>query len=231
MPVGEEPGILLSSSVHPGPRFERLPPQSLEFLHGPSDQVLVDAQCEEVQLGAVEEGGGEELPLPAPIKPDVSLSTHPAYYLGCSAKAPLCCQIGQAVQRGPGPSLQGHYSPFITTTPQSAPVHRIRYSRLRFSDLGVLPFPPSLMGPRHDWFPSSVQEPTPRSCPLYAGHRLAKSEMIPPGLSQGRASALVLMSSFYLSTRHRKVRFRSTPWCLPDRGSPAVSYNAQDPRS
>ena len=25
-------------------------------------------------------------------------------------------------------------------------------------------------------FPSSVQEPTPRSCPLYAGHRLASSE-------------------------------------------------------
>jgi len=35
----------------------------------------------------------------------------------------------------------------------------------------------------------------------------------------------------YFSTRHRKVRFRSTPWCLPDRGSPAVSCNAQDPRS
>jgi len=42
--------------------------------------------------------------------------------------------------------------------------------------LDVLPFPPFLVGPRHDWFPSSVQEPARRSCPLYAGHRLAKNE-------------------------------------------------------
>src|SRR5674476_1509763 len=110
-------------------------------------------------------------------------------------KAPLCCQIGQAVQRGPGPSLQGHYSPFIATTPQSAPVRRIRYSRLRLSASAYSRSHRFPVRPRHDWFPSSVQEPTPRSCPLYAGHRLAKSEMTPPGLSQGRASTPVLMSS------------------------------------
>ena len=49
--------------------------------------------------------------------------------------------LAQVSLRSPQPSLQGHYSPFITTTPQSAPVRRIRYSRLRLFGLGVLPFP------------------------------------------------------------------------------------------
>ncbi len=40
-PIGEESGVLLSCSVYPDPRFEWLPPQSLGFLHGPSDQMLV----------------------------------------------------------------------------------------------------------------------------------------------------------------------------------------------
>jgi len=41
--------------------------------------------------------------------------------------------------------------------------------------LGVLPFPqPGRQ--RHDWFPSSVQKPALRSCPLYTGHRLARNE-------------------------------------------------------
>jgi hypothetical protein len=40
-------------------------------------------------------------------------------------------------------------------------------------------------GPRQDWFPSSIQEPTPRSCHLYAGHRLARNEIYLPDLSQG----------------------------------------------
>ncbi len=53
--MSEESGVLLSSSVQPGPRPWRLPPQSFELLHGPPDQMLVDAQCEGVQLGAVED--------------------------------------------------------------------------------------------------------------------------------------------------------------------------------
>jgi hypothetical protein len=52
--VSEQSGVLLSSSDHPGLRPGRLPPQSFELPHGPPDQVLVDAQCEGVQLGAVE---------------------------------------------------------------------------------------------------------------------------------------------------------------------------------
>src|SRR5664280_116508 len=149
---------------------------------------------------------------------------------GCRGLIPVT-GLAKPPSRSPRPLLQSHYSPFIATTPQSAPVRRIRYSRLRLSASAYSRSHRFPVRPRHDWFPSSIQEPTPRSCPLYAGHRLAKSELTPPGLSQGRASALVLMSSFYFSTRHRKVRFRSTPWCLPDRGSPAVSCNAQDPRS
>ena len=153
-------------------------------------------------------GCGEELPLPAPVKPDVSLSTHPAYYLDRratdSSPSPGWSSLPS---RSPRPSLPGHYSPFIATTPQSAPVRRIRYSRLLASGLGVLPFPPSPVRPRHDWFPSSAQEPAPRFCPVYAGHRLARSEIDPPGLSEERASALVLVSSFYLSTRPRGFAF------------------------
>ena len=97
--------------------------------------------------------------------------------------------------------------------------------------LGVLPFPPFPVRRRHDWFPSSVQEPAPRSCPLYAGHRLAKSEL-PRQTYPGTAlQAPVLVSSSWFSTRHRKVRFRSTPWCTPDGGSSAFSCNARDPCS
>lgn len=51
--------------------------------------------------------------------------------------------------------------------------------------LDVLPFPLSPEGPRHDWFPSSIQEPASCSCRLYAGHRLARNENYLPGLSQG----------------------------------------------
>ena len=52
--MGEELGSLLLGSYEPVPRPLRLPSQSLEFPHGPSDQMLVDALCDGVQLGAVE---------------------------------------------------------------------------------------------------------------------------------------------------------------------------------
>ena len=54
VPVSEELGFALLNSVQPGPRLGRLAPQSLELLHGPSNDVSVDARCEGVQLGAVE---------------------------------------------------------------------------------------------------------------------------------------------------------------------------------
>ena len=170
---------------------------------------------------------------PAPVKPDVNLSIHPA---SCSQ---LLCV-------GSSPLLNWlvHNSPFacgLCSGAITAPSSLLRHSPPQCIASGTLAFGflasaysrshRSPVRQRHDWFPSSVQEPTPRSCPLYAGHRLAKSEMTPPGLSQGRDPSLVLMSSLHLSTRHRKVRFRSTPWCLPDRGSPDFSCNAQDHRS
>jgi hypothetical protein len=193
--VGEESWLVLTNGIQPLPRPDWFAPQSFELLHGPSKEVLVDAQCQGVQLGAIEEGGGEELPLPAPVKPDVSLSTHPAYHLGCSTKGssllpdwPSGPPRSGAFAPGPLQPLHHYYAPVRPSAP-----HPVLSPSV--FDLGVLPFPPFLVGPRHDWFPSSIQEPAPRSCPLYAGHRLAKSEMTPPGLSQGRASAPVLMSS------------------------------------
>ncbi len=54
MPMGEELGLMLSDSIEPCPGPLGSATQSLEFLHGPSDQVLVDAPCDEMQLGAVE---------------------------------------------------------------------------------------------------------------------------------------------------------------------------------
>ncbi|MCA1693432.1 MAG: hypothetical protein LC749_01145 [Actinobacteria bacterium] len=53
MPVGEELGLTLTSSAHPVPGLLGFAPQSLE-VHGPSDEMLVDAPCKGVQLGAVE---------------------------------------------------------------------------------------------------------------------------------------------------------------------------------
>src|SRR6476620_6317882 len=54
VPVGEEPGLVLSNRVQPGPSLGSFPAQSFEFLHGPSNEMLVDMPCEGVQLGAVE---------------------------------------------------------------------------------------------------------------------------------------------------------------------------------
>ncbi len=54
MPVSEEPRPVLSDSIEPGPRLGWLASQSFELVHGPSNEVLVDAHCEGVQLGAVE---------------------------------------------------------------------------------------------------------------------------------------------------------------------------------
>ena len=53
--MGEEPGLVLSNRVQPGPSPGSFPAQSFEFLHGPSNEMLVDTPCEGVQLGAVED--------------------------------------------------------------------------------------------------------------------------------------------------------------------------------
>ena len=53
--VREEPGAhLLYDGVEPGPGlgWSVLPP--FELSHGPPNEVLIDAPCQEVQLGAIE---------------------------------------------------------------------------------------------------------------------------------------------------------------------------------
>jgi hypothetical protein len=52
--MGEEPWLTLNDGVEPGPGPRWLVLESLELVHGPPNEVLVDAPCKEVQLGAVE---------------------------------------------------------------------------------------------------------------------------------------------------------------------------------
>jgi hypothetical protein len=52
--MGEEPWLTLNDGVEPGPGPCWPVPETLELVHGPSDQMLVDAPCDEIQLGAIE---------------------------------------------------------------------------------------------------------------------------------------------------------------------------------
>src|SRR5665213_2162211 len=52
--MGEKLGLTLNDRVEPGPGPFWSSLQSLELTHGPSDEMLIDAPCKEVQLGAVE---------------------------------------------------------------------------------------------------------------------------------------------------------------------------------
>src|SRR5260370_12566324 len=54
LPVREQAGVVLVHLLQPGDGLGVLALESLEFVHGPPGQVVVDAPCEEVQLGAVE---------------------------------------------------------------------------------------------------------------------------------------------------------------------------------
>src|SRR6185437_17111721 len=53
-PVGEQAWLVLVDLLQPGHRFGVLAAESLELVHGPPDEVLVDAPCQEAQLGAEE---------------------------------------------------------------------------------------------------------------------------------------------------------------------------------
>jgi len=52
--MSKEPWGTSNNGVEPGPGPLRPALQSLELTHGPSEEMLVDAPCKEVQLGAVE---------------------------------------------------------------------------------------------------------------------------------------------------------------------------------
>lgn len=54
LPVGEQPEGTLAHVGQPFPCPRRLATEALELLHGPSDEMLVDAPCKGTQLGAVE---------------------------------------------------------------------------------------------------------------------------------------------------------------------------------
>ena len=50
----EQGGLAPSNGVEPPPRPGRSASQSFELLHGPSNEMLIDAPCQGVQHGAVE---------------------------------------------------------------------------------------------------------------------------------------------------------------------------------
>lgn len=52
--MGEQARLVLIHLLQPGHRFGVLAAESLELVHGPPGEVLVDAPCQETQLGAVE---------------------------------------------------------------------------------------------------------------------------------------------------------------------------------
>ena len=54
VPMSKEPWSVLSNSIEPDPCLGWLASQSFELVHNPPNDVLVDALCEGVQLGAVE---------------------------------------------------------------------------------------------------------------------------------------------------------------------------------
>ena len=52
--MGEEPRLTLLDGTKPGSGCRRSALEALELLHGPPDQVLINAPRKEAQLGAVE---------------------------------------------------------------------------------------------------------------------------------------------------------------------------------
>src|SRR5271169_2233654 len=89
VPVDEEPGLTLTDSVQPGPGLLGPAAQSLVLLHGPPDQVLVDARCDGIQPGAVEG----------------SVVADPASYLGIDVLGEARQVRGTAAVEVPGPDL------------------------------------------------------------------------------------------------------------------------------
>src|SRR6202795_3670609 len=54
LPVSEQARLVLIHLLQPGHCFGVLAAESLELVHGPPGEMLVDAPCQETQLGAVE---------------------------------------------------------------------------------------------------------------------------------------------------------------------------------
>jgi len=122
------------------------------------------------------------------------------------------------------PSLQRHYSTFITTARNSAPVPRIGTLVLMGLPLGRLP------SHRGDRFPRSAQEPEPRSRRLHAGRHLG-SRQVSPRLVPGERNTPGFDAIYALFDTSSAVRLRSSPWISPDRISSGLFLNAHHHRS
>ena len=119
----------------------------------------------------------------------------------------------------PTPSLQPHYEPsslLRVGPPQcSASVRSPRgFRRLSFS-----------LRIRATGSCSSAQQPASASRPLYAGRR-PHSHQAPRGLVPGEPTLLVSTTLRYLTTRLRRVHFRSSLGCSPARVFSRFSSNA-----
>ncbi len=53
LPVGKQVGLALACLLQPGRRLEVVASEPFELLSGPADQMIIDAPCEEAQLGAI----------------------------------------------------------------------------------------------------------------------------------------------------------------------------------
>jgi hypothetical protein len=80
---------------------------------------------------------------------------------------------------------------------------------LRYQPLELLP------SHRDDRFSRSSPKPDPSSRRLYAGHQVGSNQASP---HSHRADLTICSfgTSFVISTRHRSVHFRSSPWIAPD---------------
>ena len=107
--------------------------------------------------------------------------------------------LAKPPSRRPRPSLRGHYSPFIATTPQSAPVRRIRYSRLRLSASAYSRSHRFRWG--HDTIRSRVPDKSPHHVlapftPDTAWPRARQLARLIPGNASGPGSDVVIIPFF-----------------------------------
>jgi len=164
------------------------------------------------------------------IQPDVSLSTHPAYH----------SDRERSSSPSPGwPSLH-HEVRGLRSSAITAPSSLLHRSPPQCAVSGTLAFG---FRPRRTPAPAISGGTTTRLVPEFRTRArttfLPPLRRTPPGQERDNPARLVpgkglgpgFDVGFLLFDASSRVRFRSTPWCTPDRGSPAVSYNAQDPCS
>src|SRR6266567_1107877 len=124
----------------------------------------------------------------------------------------------------PTPLLQPHYRAFIAHTSRPVPVLRLGTLASRFWPLGLSPFTSERLVPA---------VPCNRLHPLHALSTLAATRSVirhPAGSSQASFTHLVLTTLDFLTTRLRKVYFRSSLGCTPARVFLALFLQRSPPR-